>query len=623
MSDRARVTRRRHPCTTAAAAPRSAHRWRVDHGLATRDHTGRDPGAVRTLSVGRIAGPCTRTRRRTRPTRDRSTTEGTTWHPLPPPVRPGGPTGPQRRSVMGGGANGNRPTGVRPGRRHPAPDDADRPPAGGGRHAAGGARSGGTAAGGPRHGRHRRSRPARPRRGAGAATAARRPATTSVIDYPRQGKTRHPPLAAVVAPDPRHVRHRRPAGRRCVVVDLVLPGRDPDAVGLRRVPDDHRLLLRRRDARWARSRSRTAPSSAGETIPQHVKDAVVAAEDRSFYENPGINPAGIARALYLNVTGKDQQGGSSITQQYAERYYIGETVERHPRARSRRRCSRSSWPRVQDKDQILTNYLNTIYFGRDSYGIEAAARAYFGVGVADLDGLAGRADRRRHPVARTTSTRAISPEQAERRWNYVLDGMVDDGRPDPGRARRPGASRRPSSSPRSDVYAGPDGLPARHGRAASSSPSGDHRRRSSTSAGYRIVTTIDAGLQQMAVERGRGDPRRPRARTCASALVTLEPGDGAIRALYGGPDYLTQSHATPSRRTAPRRARRSSPSRSSPTSRPADSLQARATTATRTSRSTATRPTRVRNFGAGTAELRRDRRASRRRPTRSTPCTRR
>lgn len=274
----------------------------------------------------------------------------------------------------------------------------------------------------------------------------------------------------------------------------------------------------------------------GDTIPEHVRQAVVAAEDRTFYENPGVNPAGIARALWQNLRGGNQQGGSSITQQYAERYYYGKTVTDY-RGKIEEAFLAIKLARSQDKDEILANYLNTIYFGRDSYGIETAARAYFGLGVADLDVSQAALLAGVIPSPNNFDPR-VSQEQAERRWNYVLDGMVDTG-------ALTQSERDSQVFPeviefsRSDTYAGPQGylLDMVRREITSRSPITDEEL---DHAGYRIVTTIDPALQQMAVDAMAVIPE-DRPDNLRTALVSLERETGRILALYGGPDFLTVS----------------------------------------------------------------------------------
>lgn len=273
---------------------------------------------------------------------------------------------------------------------------------------------------------------------------------------------------------------------------------------------------------------------AGDQIPQVMRDAVVAAEDRTFYENPGINPAGIARAVYLNITGKDRQGGSSITQQYAERYYVGKTTT-DIRGKIEEAMLAVKLARVEDKDEILTNYLNTIYFGRDSYGIEAASQAYFGKSVADVTVSEAALLAGLIPSPNNFDPR-ISQTQAERRWNYVLDGMVATG-------ALTQADRDAQTFPAvadfnvADVYAGPNGYlldMVRRELLAAGFTDADLDQR-----GYRITTTIDKGLQDMAVSAIASMPADHSPNLKAS-LVTLQPNTGAILALYGGPDFITQ-----------------------------------------------------------------------------------
>ena len=116
-------------------------------------------------------------------------------------------------------------------------------------------------------------------------------------------------------------------------------------------------------------------------IPQVVVDAVLAAEDRTFFEHGGVDPAGILRAVWTNLqAGGVSQGGSTITQQYVKNVYL--TQERTITRKIKEAALAVKVERELPKQEILTRYLNTIYLGRGAYGIEAATRAYFG---KDLD----------------------------------------------------------------------------------------------------------------------------------------------------------------------------------------------------------------------------------------------
>jgi len=432
------------------------------------------------------------------------------------PTRGSAPRGPQRRSVLGGG--GTPPSYT------PAPRQAARPapgtratsgPAQGGRRAAGS--TGGT-----------RARSGGGRGGKRAPSGKRR-----LVDYPRQGKTGFR----------RWLPSWRLVGGTFLFFLLLVVGAFVWMYQSTQIPDPsdfaefQTTTIYYADGttemgRFAEQNRTIIPS---EQIPEHVKQAVVAAEDRSFYENPGINPTGILRALYLNLTGKDSQGGSSITQQYAERYYHDRTITDIP-GKVREAFLAVKLARTQDKDTILANYMNTIYWGRDSYGIEAASRAYFGIPASELNVSQGALLAGVIPSPNNFDPR-VSPEQAERRWNYVLDGMVTTGALT--QAERD-AQVFPETVPftRSDRYAGPTGYlldMVRRELVAEGFTEEELDQR-----GYRITTTIDHGMQAAAVEEVANIPpdHSPNLRV---ALVTLEPGTGAIRALYGGPDYLTQA----------------------------------------------------------------------------------
>src|SRR5665647_3146036 len=292
----------------------------------------------------------------------------------------GGPTGPQRRSVMGGGAEQRPPASFAP---TGSTTGRGGPPAVSGRRAAGGARTG------------------TPSAAAGAARAVGQPTGYHrFIDYPRHDKT--------------GVRRWLPSWR--LLLGLFLTG----VVAVVLV-----IVI------WYNSVPIPTPSDLAEyqTTTVYYSDGTTPmgsfAEDRTFYENPGINPTGIARALWQNLRGGHRQGGSSITQQYAERYYHSTSIT-DVRGKIEEAMLAVKLARLEDKDVILANYLNTIYFGRDSYGIETASRAYFGVGVADLDVSQAALLAGVIPSPNNFDPR-VSPEQATRRWDYVLDGMVVTG----------------------------------------------------------------------------------------------------------------------------------------------------------------------------------------------------
>ncbi|MGL5852102.1 MAG: transglycosylase domain-containing protein, partial [Phycicoccus sp.] len=118
-------------------------------------------------------------------------------------------------------------------------------------------------------------------------------------------------------------------------------------------------------------------------VPEHVQNAFLAAEDKDFYENSGVSPTGIARAVWVAVKGGEAtQGGSTITQQYVKNYFL--TSDRTIQRKAREILLAVKIGREQSKQEILGNYLNTIYFGRGAYGIQTASKAYFGKDVSTL-----------------------------------------------------------------------------------------------------------------------------------------------------------------------------------------------------------------------------------------------
>ena len=162
-----------------------------------------------------------------------------------------------------------------------------------------------------------------------------------------------------------------------------------------------------------------------EEIPQTFIDAVLAAEDRNFYSHSGIDPVGIARALYQGLRDQGvQQGGSTITQQYAKNAFL--TSDRTITRKVKEAVLAIKLERELPKDEILERYINTVYFGRGAYGADAAARAYFGVSIreVDLSQAAYLAGLVRAPESADVSS---DPEVATFRRNSVLRGMLEVG----------------------------------------------------------------------------------------------------------------------------------------------------------------------------------------------------
>ncbi|HET9381900.1 MAG TPA: transglycosylase domain-containing protein, partial [Streptomyces sp.] len=166
------------------------------------------------------------------------------------------------------------------------------------------------------------------------------------------------------------------------------------------------------------------------TLAQVSKDAqhaVLAAEDRDFYSESAIDPKAMLRAAWNTATGKGKQSGSTITQQYVKNYYLAQ--EQTLTRKAKEFFISIKLDRTETKGQILEGYLNTSYFGRNAYGIQAAAQAYYGVDAADLDPARGAylAALLNAPSEYDIVARPENRPAAEARWKYVLDGMVKEG----------------------------------------------------------------------------------------------------------------------------------------------------------------------------------------------------
>jgi membrane peptidoglycan carboxypeptidase len=272
-----------------------------------------------------------------------------------------------------------------------------------------------------------------------------------------------------------------------------------------------------------------------ETLPPHVGYAVVASEDRTFFENRGIDVRGIARALWNNLRGLPTQGGSTITQQYVERYYTGTTTSYTGKFREAILAVKID--RQSTKEEILGNYLNTIYFGRGAYGIEVAAQNFFGKPASELT-ISESALLAGIIPSPSNYDPAVSPEIAEQRWNRVLDLMLED-------EWITQAERDAQQFPevieyvRADTFAGPNGYLLDMVRTELAEEAGIEEGELNT-AGLSVVTTIEKPRQDAAVAAVENLPE-DRPENNRVGLVSIDPTTGRIVALYGGPDFVEQS----------------------------------------------------------------------------------
>lgn len=287
-------------------------------------------------------------------------------------------------------------------------------------------------------------------------------------------------------------------------------------------------------------------------IPAVVRDAVLAAEDRSFYSDPGVSVTGLLRAVKNNITGDGGalQGGSTITQQYVKNYYL--TQEQTFRRKAEEVLVSIKIANETPKDTVLRDYLNTAFFARGTYGIEAAARAYFGVPVKEVDDPARAAYLA--AIIQAPYYYATAPDDPEaakalrERWDYVLDGMVEEGWLD--RGKRTGLAFPEPIRHEPNELSGVNGYAA---DAATQFLNGLHEQDPTVPdaamlarGGYTVVTTyrperMTAVRDAVAQGLANLDPARPEDRDVHLAVASVDVATGAIVGFHGGPGYLEQS----------------------------------------------------------------------------------
>ncbi|MDQ2728011.1 MAG: transglycosylase domain-containing protein [Actinomycetota bacterium] len=281
-------------------------------------------------------------------------------------------------------------------------------------------------------------------------------------------------------------------------------------------------------------------------IPPVLINAVVSTEDRHFFTEGAIDPLGILRALLADVRGTGNlQGASTITQQYVKQAYLSSQRTLTRKAEEAQLAVKLG--HKQSKDQILDGYLNTIYFGRQAYGVQAAARAYFGKDVSQLDLaqaslLAGLI---REPE---NADPAKNPALARSHQSDTLGDMIRDRKITPAQAAAVehtpmstyviGPSAPAAAPPQSDLPGDQYFLAAVHDQlvAAYGAPLVD-------GGGLRVTTTLDPTLQAEAYSSVYG-PQQPQLDPGSTpgdpsgSLVSVDDS-GRVRAMVGGQDYTT------------------------------------------------------------------------------------
>ncbi|MCY0929729.1 transglycosylase domain-containing protein [Streptomyces sp. H27-H1] len=280
-------------------------------------------------------------------------------------------------------------------------------------------------------------------------------------------------------------------------------------------------------------------------IPRTVQETVLAAEDRDFYSERAVDPTAMLRAAWNTATGKGTQSGSTITQQYVKNYYLGQ--EQTIKRKVKEFFIAIKLGREKSKDYILEGYLNTSYFGRNAYGIQAAAQAYYGKDVGRLTTAEGAylATLLNSPSAFDVVAHPQGRARALARWNYVLDGMVKKG-------WMTAAARATTQFPEPGKVRPAAGLSGQRGYLVEAIK--DYivenkilADKTLAEGGYRITTTIDKTRQGAMVDAvddkmvSELDPEKRKAdRVVRTGAVSIDPASGKVVAMYGGIDYTKQ-----------------------------------------------------------------------------------
>ncbi|WP_414637611.1 transglycosylase domain-containing protein [Amycolatopsis sp.] len=267
-------------------------------------------------------------------------------------------------------------------------------------------------------------------------------------------------------------------------------------------------------------------------ITDTVKHAVYAAEDATFETNNGFDVLGILRAAYNQVTG-GSGGGSTISQEYIKKATENEAPTLTRKATELVKSFKMN--QTQSKEDIITAYLNIVYFGRNAYGIQAAAHAYFNKDASQLNAseaalLAGLIQ---------GPSKSENTEYATWRWNYVMDNMVKNNwLPAAERQAAQYPAPLPKDQTKPQAITGPNAYI--QNQVEDELDAAGYSKEKLQAGGYNIYTTIDPKAQQMAVDAVNkymdGQPAELR-----KALVAVDPKTRGVIAYYGGPNDNTDA----------------------------------------------------------------------------------
>ncbi|MEU9110689.1 transglycosylase domain-containing protein [Streptomyces sp. NPDC048483] len=436
---------------------------------------------------------------------------------------------------FGGRAEARR-AAQRGGRRR-APDSAAMAGGGSGSHGGGGRRGGG-GGGGPEGGRGRG-------RGSG------KPAKKRFIDYPRANRSGWR----------RFVPSWKQVASLCVGFTGLIVGAAGVALAMVTVPNENDAARAQNNVYlWSDG---SVMARDGETnrqnitigdIPPSMQNAAISAENASFRDDSGVDPMGIARALVNMAKGGETQGGSTITQQYVKNAMLSQEQTLDRKFKELFISIKVGWR--MSKDEILQGYLNTSYYGRGAYGIQAAAQAYYSKDAKDLEpdesaflATVLKGANLYDPAGGTgqNATREANTKRAKARWTWILDREVANGHmTKKDRAQYP-LDKFPTPKQPKPVASksGQIGyLMDTAKKYVLKHAAGDLNEAKFDKGGYTIRTTFDEKkTNQLAaavkkVNKRYIDPdKRAKDKYVQFGGASVVPGDGKIVALYGGEGY--------------------------------------------------------------------------------------
>ena len=275
-----------------------------------------------------------------------------------------------------------------------------------------------------------------------------------------------------------------------------------------------------------------------EDIPVEVQDAVVAAENHTFWEDPGIDIRGMARAAWSTLTGQQVQGGSTITQQMVRNYYGGLSQEVSIERKVKEIFISVKLAKTRPKEEVLTRYLNTIYFGRGAHGIQAAAKEFFGKRVQDLNirEAAYLAGRIQNPSRFDREEQEGNLAPTQERYEYVIRELAEM-KPDKYGSLPQTHPKAPKRKPvrNTEVYKGLKGYMITE--VLKELEKKGISEEEVKEGGYKITSTFNKRLMLLAkkavVENTADLPKE-----IHTGLAAVDPRNGRLRAFYGGNNYL-------------------------------------------------------------------------------------